>query len=334
MRSGLQLVVLTSAVLLVVVALVAGVRATGPSTAMFMLVTTETVGFGGGTNQTDIYRVDHAGGNLQPYIYNPDLIERFPHWSPDGEYVVFSQASRGSFGRDLALYEVDRGTVRTLTDGGTYSSPVFIPGQARIAYTVDEFSISRVGAMGLDGRDRTFLATQGGNQSRPVFSPDGETLVFTTFNQTAELWRLPMGAEKPTFLTEGSGATFGHDGAWLYFVRFSTASRPLPIILRLSMTNPDAPPQEVTRLDSRLDTLDMNASPDGRYLYFASRGVIYRVPVAGGVPEEFLARPLQQFTQPHWSPLYDLAFAGWPLVVGGVLGVIAGGGGVVVLRRR
>lgn len=309
MRTTVQTLGLLSLATFLLSTTLAIVRAQGPSTAMFMLVSVNTVGFSGGGEDHDIYLAEHDGRNLQAVIYSDQYSERFPQWSPAGDTIVYTARDLASSRRNLALYDLSTGRTTILTDGTRYSSPVFMPNPQRIAYTVDEFSVSRVASMALDGSDRRYLITAGGNQSRPKFSPDGRYVVFATVNARPELWRYELQTGKSSFLVEGQGAVFGHDGAWLYYVDFAPAPNPNPIIMRIPADNPSQSPEEIVRLDNRLDTLDLAPSPDGRYLYYASRGVIWRVPVNGGPPETFLQAPLQRFTQPAWSALADEAYS-------------------------
>lgn len=286
-------------------------RAQGPSTAMFLLAANSTLGFGSrGTPDIDIMRYDHDGTNPTPLIADADVIERMPHWSSDGRYIAYIH--RVGVANNVAVYDTVAGTHTVLTDGQGYAWPQISPDGTRIAFGIDEFGVSRIATMNLDGTARQFLVNDIANQARPVWSPDGQYVLFQTFSGSGEVWRLDLQTGKSSYLFDGVAATYGADGRWLYYVQFAAGS---PQIMRVSAANPTDKAEVLVVVAEGLAALQLAPSPDGNYIYYSTlNNSVVRVDVQTGDTDTFLQRPLQSFSDLAWSPLADEPLAAMPIL--------------------
>lgn len=155
----------------------------------------ESVVFDGGYDEIgfdrDIYTVDADGAELNRLT--SDRISSSPVWSPGGDTVLFAR----SFGpppfrgANLWLMDVDGSNARPLTpqQEDVFDAPgSFSPDGTTIAFTrvTGPYQVSQDGyvlsepeiyTVGLDGSHLVKLAEESGD---PVYSPDGETVVFVS----------------------------------------------------------------------------------------------------------------------------------------------------------
>jgi Tol biopolymer transport system component len=110
-----------------------------------------------------------------------------PTWAPDGRAIAFTGLTGGL--TDLFVYELDRGTVRRLTnDSYADLQPAWSPDGRVIAFVTDRFS-SNLGDLAIgpyqlalldvtSGRIERGPSTGPGKQINPQWSPDGRFLYF------------------------------------------------------------------------------------------------------------------------------------------------------------
>ena len=124
-----------------------------------------------------------------------------------GEIVVAS--SRAGPGR-FQLYSAERSNLAQFTklssDTGSASDPSFSSDGSRIAFVSQRDGNAEIYAMNADGTGATRLTTDPLTDGRPVFTPDGQTIVFHS-SRTAgkqQIWSVNVDGTGLTQLTRDS----------------------------------------------------------------------------------------------------------------------------------
>jgi Tol biopolymer transport system component len=192
-----------------------------------------------------------------------------------------------------------------------------------------------------DGSDllRVYVSTVQANLNapqRPVWSPDGEWIVFSNVlpNLEANIHRVRSDGSELQALTEGESLNllpfFAQGGLY-----FSSDRNGEFNIYRLNL-NDDAPPQAIT--SSPDDMFLMNVSPDGAWLHilreeFSSGsgpfGDYRLISTDGSRSQRIRAATSPEFRPTTWSPLIDMPLRAEMLVAGGMVMV-----GLAVMGRR
>ena len=187
-----------------------------------------------------------------------------PSWFPDGGEVVFVSDRGGQSG----VWKVSRlgGQPRLLVPNAF--DPAVSPDGRLLAFTrPNEQGYRKLAVAALDRPDDVRFLSSGGlrDDDRPVWSPDGRTLLYADFNH---LWLVDVdGGEAPRRLTaEGEIET---DPAWSpdgVFVYFSAVRDGLAGIWRRRVSGGEAEPVERGPGAARWPSV----SRDGRRLVFSS----------------------------------------------------------------
>jgi Tol biopolymer transport system component len=130
-----------------------------------------------GPNGTDLRQITHLDGNATS-----------PHWSPDGNRIVFELDH--PTGEPLCSVEIMNADGSGLTDltgtrNGCEASPSFSPGGSRIVFERfdDITNVDALWSMNLSGGDRHLITTgTGSGVTAPEVSPDGTMLSFVDSN--------------------------------------------------------------------------------------------------------------------------------------------------------
>ncbi len=158
-----------------------------------------------------------------------DLAERrgrhwAPRFSPDGRRVALSDRTAG--GRDIWIYDLERGARSRLTTEGAFLSPVWSPDSAWLAFGFfvgGRSALYRASLVG-DGERQELVAL--GEFGFPTsWSPNGRILVFTKgWGATrGDIWTLSLegveGDPEPFVQSpfDERDAVFSPDGRWLAY---------------------------------------------------------------------------------------------------------------------
>ena len=165
------------------------------------------------------------------------------------------------------------------------------------------------------------IATGPATEARPLYSPDGRRLAFTsTRGGSANIYILDLGSGAVTRLTYGEGSEeldgWSADGKWIYFAAGDTDVGRLPDIYRVSAGGGTPLPVSAERY---LSEYQAAPSPDGASMAFMTRGISYsqwwrngsshidqsemwlRPTSAGGEYRPLLTNP-SRHAWPMWEP--------------------------------
>ena len=202
-------------------------------------------------------------------------------WSPDGRWIAEVRGNRqsidpkatwfyGNFAQSAVWLVPTAGgpPVKVTDDRSLHASPVWLPGGRDLLFLsnaeggLDLYRV-RVGSSGRPEAAPERLTT-GLNARGVSISADGRRLAYSSFSETSNVWSLPIPAGAPALVSRAEPVTAG---------------------------------------DQVIEAFDI--SPDGRWLAFDSdrsgTAHIYRVPLAGGEPEQLTTDSVAHFW-PRWSP--------------------------------
>lgn len=172
-----------------------------------------------GTSGREIQVTSDGGQNFQPA------------WSPDGETLAYHSKAKGG----VWIVPAFGGTVgRQLTEFG--STPAWSPDGKQLAFQSDglidlaanSFSalppstIWTISTQGSELKQITKQGTPGGGHGRPVWSPDGKWIVFSTYDRvTSDVWIVSLdGAQLNEIehnIRYGYDPIFSPDGRFIYY---------------------------------------------------------------------------------------------------------------------
>ena len=227
-----------------------------------------------------------------------------PAWSPDGRWIAFVSGNAGFWFGSPALGNLSSSTIMVVPAAGgqptelsnrrfMHQSPAWMPDSRHLLMMSTRDGGRDIYSLALrrDGRPRgpAVRLTTGLDIGTFSLSTDGRQLAYSSFQNTSNLWTIPIPSagtlrdEAATPLTTGTqhieAMGVSRDGQWIAF-------------------------------DS-----DRQGNPD-----------IYRMPIAGGAPQQVTADPSFDFL-PSWSPDgKEILFHSWRNETRDVY-VVPGGGG-------
>ena len=214
---------------------------------------------------------------------------RFATVSPDGSQVVFETLGR------LYIASMSGGDPRPLTrNDGSYRE--LFPswsrdGRSIVFATWDDEELGSIRTVNASGRGERTLTSEPGHYRRPVFSPDGRTVVFEKgsggsltsreWSETTGIFAIPAaGGDMRRITDSGSEPQFGAANDRLFLTVFESQQRRL---VSVDMNG------EARRVHAQSDMIaDYRVSPDGRYLAFRENYDAYVMPMPPG-PQEVSA---------------------------------------------
>jgi len=267
----------------------------------------------------EIYRMDVDGSNVVR-LTETDISEGGASWSPDGRSLAFWSRRDGN--ADIFVMGADGSDPLNIApdpkeNGVEEFYTRWHPDGQSIAFFSNRFGnagygcvVHRVGIMPLDGGTQGMepLAAQIGNQETLDWSPDGESLAFsskscggTGVNLQLFLWQRED--DSVTQLTRdefiNAGPAFSHDGRFLAYHSFRDDNSEI-ILLDLSsgeavnLTNHPAKDSHPTW------------SPDDSQIAFVTdrdgNDEIYMMNVDGTHLQNLTNHPARDF-EPQWSPI-------------------------------
>lgn len=180
--------------------------------------------------------------------------EEAPSWSPDGKRLVFADTRKVRVpGLDavqitplLAVIDLRRGSVRTLTDGSGFDeSPAWSPDGRRIAFVRTSISggtattHSEIWVMRADGRGARALTQNTVDDLAPAWSADGRQVAFVRMRgETADLWTMRAdGSKQHVLVRNGWRGAWSPDGRQLAFGRLTGATSGCCLVTDLYVGN-------------------------------------------------------------------------------------------------
>jgi Tol biopolymer transport system component/tRNA A-37 threonylcarbamoyl transferase component Bud32 len=240
-------------------------------------------------------------------------------WAPDGRRFVYR------LGDTLYVRGTDGGVPRRLVKGSELYSPSWSPDGRRIAYVsgnaayiygrrsqLGNIAPSRILVIPADGGAPVEVAGDKALNLSPVWLPDSRQLLFVSNRDGGrDIYRIILGSSgkperPPERLTTGLNAaaiSVTPDGRRLVYATFTQTSNVAALPAPTGGPASASAAKPVTTGNQIIESFDV--SEDGKWLAFDSDRTgnqdIFRVPLAGGQPEQLTTDPADDF-QPHFSP--------------------------------
>jgi serine/threonine-protein kinase len=209
---------------------------------------------------------------------------RYPVWSPDGQFITFQSDREGDLG--LFRQRADgRGTAERLTkaDSGTAHVPsswspdgktllleiVKDPGRTLTVFSLQDATIAQVGDIAVHDRGSTIDAT---------FSPNGRWLAYTgrsSSNFGLMVTAFPITASTQFLIGNGQHPVWAHDGKTLFFRRPTTGeffATPVMTEPAFSFAVPQQVPVTFPDRQSNSSSRNHDITPDGKFIGVVSVG--------------------------------------------------------------
>jgi len=116
-----------------------------------------------------IYQLGLTAGERPRRVTFEGSYNARPRVSPDGRELAVVTIDRGAY--RIAAVDVDRGTMRILSNGRLDESPAFAPNGADVIYAAREGGRGVLAIVSLDGRVQQRLAASAGEVREPAWSP-------------------------------------------------------------------------------------------------------------------------------------------------------------------
>jgi Tol biopolymer transport system component len=215
-----------------------------------------------------------------------------PDVTRDGKLVV----SRVRMESDVFRFPVDGSPVqnvanaeRVTTQTGQVQTPSASPSGDEVAYLSDSGGHANVWIARVDGSRPPLQITNESDPSTavgiPLWSPAGDSIIFVKHPAGVGLeeWLIRPDGTGERLLAEGAGASWSHDGEWVYYVTRSTVSSAEPCTRKVRVDGTESVPV-------RCGALGLAVSSDGATGYFSPAadrvGEVWKVtPVDTGDPE-------------------------------------------------
>lgn len=242
-------------------------------------------------NRIRLWRVSLANASPREVI-GADSEARFPTLSLTGGRLAYTESPmvtsiwRTAVVPDGSQNAADPAADRSLIrSAGHEKLAAYSPDGKRIADISDQSGFEDIWISGADGADRTRItnmaaAPEHPSLGRPVWSPDGKSLLFTeSTGYRNEIWKIAAEPNSKPVLVVGSASApeWSRDGKSIFYMHNGQIFK--------AAADGVGPKQ----LTSRMGNGAPIASPDGKFVYFRFRGAgIWRVPVNGGEEESVL----------------------------------------------
>ena len=193
-----------------------------------------------------------------------EVFQQDVQWSPDGEWVAFSEFEGGKYSREKWAAYVARsdGSDRRLVA----KNALFVSWSAdgeRLAFSSNRDGNNEIYTVAIDGSDLLRLTDNEAADSAPAWSPDGLSIAFTSDREgTSEIWVMAADGSNPRRVTETDTGDYGPawspDGAWIAFYRTIDEE-----VDRVFLVSADGSGERVVTPDANRSTFP-GFLPDGR----------------------------------------------------------------------
>ena len=145
---------------------------------------------GGGGGNFEIYTMDPLGANPSALTSTTgDQHNYLPDWSADGGLIVFNRFESGQYDRIWSMTGAGGSQTRVDPANEDRGEPSWSPDRSQIVYMLKSGSNSNIWRMDADGTNELQLTTS--NRDRqPVWSPDGESILFSTDRTTNGVYQI------------------------------------------------------------------------------------------------------------------------------------------------
>jgi Tol biopolymer transport system component len=249
------------------------------------------------SGRVELWRVPASGG-APSWVGLGDGQALFPSVSPESGRLAYLQNAS-----EVNIWQVrigeDDSAAPLIASTQWDLHPQVSPDGRRVAFASNRSGSYEVWVSDRDGRGATRLTDFGGTfTSTPRWSPDGQSLVFTARPEgQADLYTIGVeGAVPRRLTTEASdemAAGWSSDGQWVYFSSNRSGAWEV-----WKVPAGGGAAEQVTRRGG----FGPQASPDGRFLYYArhKEAGLWRMPVEGG-SESRVLEALQPADWGSWA---------------------------------
>jgi TolB protein len=253
-----------------------------------------------------IFVMDWDGGNLRRMTTEKRTNEGSAVWSPDGKHIAFVFISLLSKKAAIYITDVDGSRPLALTQNQNLSSdfaPVWSPDGEKILFVSDlsadglsQLRDTELFTMNPDGTNRKQLTNDAAEESVAAYSPDGQSIVFTTTPPDyfpISIYRMDADGKRQTLITEqdvsrNTAPTWSSDGRLLLFLSSRDGD--------VEFYQVDADGSDLIQLtdNTAVDWLP-SWSPDGEHILFLSSrdgdAAVYLMDADGGSPRRLTVYP-------------------------------------------
>jgi Tol biopolymer transport system component len=227
----------------------------------------------------DIFLLNPTTGENKEVIADASH-DKVGTWSPDGQFLAF-ESNRGSTDYyQIYLFDNDQRSITRLTELAACSNwaPTWSPDGSKIVfYSNCEDERRDIYVMNRDGSGRKKLTSGPGENKFPVFSPNGNSIAFTsTRDGKDEILLMNVDGSNQRIIAEGCSATFSPDGKWLWFSTICNDSE----IKRVQIDG-----SNLSKIGSMLG-YNPSLSPNGQFVVFQASNDIWIMAVDGSNPTQ------------------------------------------------
>jgi Tol biopolymer transport system component len=249
----------------------------------------------------------NINGNRDIFILNPVTGEtrgvitdryhdKVGSWSPDGKFLAFESSRTDPNYYQIYLYNGGQQTTIPLTKSAECSNfaPDWSPnGEMIVFYSYCKNEQRDIYVMNRDGSGRKKLTTSSGEDEFPAFSPNGNSITFTsTRNGRYQILLMNTDGSNQRVITDGCSSTFSPDGNWLWF----------------STKCDDSDIKRIQIDGSNLSTIgssfghNPSLAPDGKVVVFQFNDDIWIMDVDGSNPRSLTSGSALDGAPSWWQP--------------------------------
>jgi Tol biopolymer transport system component len=178
----------------------------------------------GQTLQAHLFEVPLTGAAANPpkRLTNSLGVDRQPHYSPDGNRVVFSSNRGGNV--DLWILDLTSGAIRQLTDDLADDwDPAFTPDGKHVVWSSNRGGNMEIWLSATDGSGPRQVTTDRVDAQNPTMSVDGRWIVYgSSGTEKQGIWRIRPDGSDASLLIAGSFVIpeVSPDGRYVLFAQY------------------------------------------------------------------------------------------------------------------